>query len=247
MSDSYELYADEQVAWLQTNRRFGALIPERSAEWQSNRAQAVSMIGRYCSAQTIARVSPGDTEFTDLDYVDRPMDRYFAEGLITTDRSIVLNANAADCGELAVYGCGDSGREVIALLHASRASVERQTYIKALDYMASIYDVVPESMRVTMSPSARAESYAFDDIDPVQKIADSWADYVCQDESGVWHVDFHQRTIDDLVSFGVLPESLSVSPIDTIANTDYFSHYRSQRTREERGSNGILFALRDND
>lgn len=241
---SYEIYADNEVVWLQANRHFGSFHPDYSSDLE-NIGKARDLLGRYTLAGTVARMSPGALDFIDIDAI--PIQAvYKTEGVITANPDVLLNANPSDCGEIAVYGQRESdGETVRALLHSSKKTVADKAYISALDYMAGYNQISPDNMQVIMSASARAESYMFPDIDEHQKIADIWQDYVYQDDEGNWHVDLHTKTIDDLVRFGIPKESFTIHQADTIADTNFYSHYRSNRLGEKRlGTNGILFARR---
>jgi len=237
--------ADEHTVWLQADRSHGIMIPELSEVWEENRARVVPYLGKYTAASQVVRIKPkGVSGFVDLgDMV--PAATVHTDGLITTNSELILHANPADCGELGVSAySGKYGKYVIGLLHANRQIVSEGGHLDALDYLCETYAVEPAEMQVRMSPSARKASYALHYVNADIAESDAWRPYVEQDESGMWHVDFHGRTVDELHAFGVQPGNMDISPIDTVADARYFSNTRHNRGLEPAGCNGLFFALR---
>jgi copper oxidase (laccase) domain-containing protein len=114
-----------------------------------------------------------------------------------------------------------------------------------LEYLCQTYGIEPSTATVRMSPSARAESYTFTDIDERQKTSRRWSEFLSQDEAGSWHVDFHQRTVADLTDFGIKPENMRISEGDTAhPESPYFSYSQSVKGIKADGGNGLFFALR---
>jgi copper oxidase (laccase) domain-containing protein len=168
-----------------------------------------------------------------------------AEGVITSNPFHVIFANPEDCGEIAVSGIDQDDKPVIGLFHASRHQVDRQVYIQSLGYLCESRGIEPEALSVKLSPSARAESYAFPDIAESQKVSPRWQGYVQQDDQGLWHVDFHNLMLDDLRSFGIKDEQMVVSSGDTAhPDSDYYSYSQYVKGQREDGGNSLLFALR---
>ncbi len=244
----YLLEADDSTVWFQANALFGNMVPGLSNEdWAANRERALRFLEKYTAARTLIRMKPGEVDFVDLDTTPLLEDPYFTEALITTNPNHILHSNAADCGEVAIHGFGaEVSAEVIALIHVSRHSFSRGSHLKALLHMRDVQGVKPDGMYARVAPSARAESYVFPGIDPAQKVSSVWKKYVSQDANGMWHVDFHRRTLDDLSRFGIPEQNITVSEVDTAApDAPYFSRMKYNKgTQPVRSGNGLMYALR---
>jgi copper oxidase (laccase) domain-containing protein len=240
-----QIELDPQMVWLQANRSFGNMVEGLSDDWLQNRQQAVDILSEHTSASQVVRMKPLNMSgFVDLDRTEvEPI--HLTDGFVTTNPNLILHANPADCGEVALHGFGmEVGQEVLGLFHASRSIVGEGGHIRGIEYMAAAYGLDPASMTARLAPSARAESYAFQKLNDDVAADALWRDYIYQDEEGLWHIDFHQRTIDDLIEFGIPATNINVSPVDTITEPNYFSHFREARTGEPIGGNGLLVALR---
>lgn len=244
LTDAYHLAVDQSTVWMQANYNFGNMVPDLSPDWDANRARAVALAGSYTTATQLVRMKPSDGSFIDLDKVDSAA-VHLTDGFITTNPDFILHTNAADCGEIALSGFSAvQETNVIALLHASRRIVGDGGHLRALDYLLDTHNVDPRTLTARLAPSARADSYKFPDISPDQKISPLWKDYVYEDADGNWHVDFHQRTVDDLLDVGIPKDQIAVSGVDTVTDPAYFSHRKFEQGLQPIGGNGLLFALR---
>ena len=249
-AEVYTLAVDQHAAWLQGNRYAGS-TGLFSPEATEARARLIARMSPYISQTArpvYMRPVPGAREgFVDLDQLDQTLDLIHTDGLMTSSPEHILQANPADCGEVAISGYSEiKGRTALALLHVNRVIAGAGSQRDALDYYFTKFGVEPSQANVRLSPSARKESYVFAAIDSAQQEAPEWQDYLSQDTTGSWHIDFHGKTVDDLVAAGIPKKRIQVSPVDTIASPDYFSNYRYNRTQDEsqRGGNGLFFAIR---
>jgi copper oxidase (laccase) domain-containing protein len=243
--EAAQIETDSKTVWLQANKLFGNMLEGFSDDWEQNREDAVDILSNYTVAIQLVRMKAlNRSGFVDLDRTEFA-DVHRTDGFITTNPNLILHANPADCGEIALHGFGvEVGTEVLGLFHASSKIVGEGGHLRGIEYLAKTYGVNPAGMSARLAPSARVESYKFPDIYEHQKTSLIWRDYIYRDPQGYWHIDFHQRTIDDLVDFGIPLEQIDISPIDTIANPTHFSNYRENRTGEQPGANGLLVALR---
>ncbi len=243
---TFALEANDTTVWFQGNKLFGNMVPDLSDDWEGNRRRALLVLGKFTEARKLLRMKPGGVSFIDLNQTAELQDPYHTEALITSNPDHILHANPADCGELAVRGYGVyASKEVIALVHASRHMLDRGYHLQTLGYMSDTYGIRPEDLFVKVGPSARAESYKFAQLDEAQLRSKSWKEYIYQDDEGMWHVDFHGRTLQDLRKFGIPDKNISVSNIDTAADPTYFSNMRLNKGLEsQKGGNGLMYSLR---
>jgi copper oxidase (laccase) domain-containing protein len=243
-TNQYLLAVDESAVWLQANMEFGNMVEGLSTDWLANRERAAGIVGSYTAASQVIRMKPkGESGFFDLDTVEHaPV--HHTDGFISTNPEYILHANPADCGEIAVHGLSKAtGMNVIGLFHANRRIVGEGGHLAALEYMVQKHEIDPSNLVARLSPSARVGSYKMEYVNETLTTPE-WKNYVFQDPDGFWHVDFHQRTVDDLMAFGIADENLAVSSIDTIADEQYYSHYRFTRDLAPDGANGLMYALR---
>ena len=249
ITDDRHLYADDRFVWLQTNRNFGNTSPQQSPDGLENREHALRELREYTTANFLVRMFVANRAgFIDLgmeDIVGDSGGKIRTDGFITLSPNHILHGNSADCGEITVTGFGELvERPVLGLVHAGRQVISENGHIEPLEYMCEKYGVKPEEMSVRLSPSIRKASYVFPEIKDARLLEPGWEGYVEQIETGEWSVDAHQRTIDDLVRFGVAPNNIYSSPDDTAASEAYFSNYNHDRGLQEKGFNGIFTALR---
>jgi copper oxidase (laccase) domain-containing protein len=246
ISGAQHLIYDADSVWLQVNRTFGNTVPELSDDGLENRDRAVRRIREFTAATHLIRIKPlGTSGFVDLGVRTPVEEKVVTDGLITTNPDHILHANPADCGQIAVTGySGTVEKSVLGLFHASRRIVDEGGHITPLEYMRDAYGIETQDMTVRLSPSIRKESYIFSNIDASQRSDPKWEGYIHETDQGEWSVDFHQRTIDDLIQLGVETDNLFVSPHDTGADSIHFSKYRQERGMQERGGNGLFVALR---
>lgn len=240
----HTLALTHDAVWLQANARFGSMIEGLSDDWAGNRARAASIIGQYTAARQVVRMKPkGVSGFVDLD--SQPLSNVVrTDGFISSNPNLILHANPADCGEIALYGFDvEAEKPVAALFHANRKIVGQGGHLEALEYLCESRGIEPADLRGFISPSVRGDSYKMhylgEDLDN-----QGWEPYTASDQDGLWRIDLHGRLMTELEQFGIPPSNLIVSDIDTATHPDYFSHTSYQAGTKPQGANGLMFALR---
>jgi copper oxidase (laccase) domain-containing protein len=245
---AYDVRLDEETVWLQAGKAAGVMTPRPELEpnWQAHRSEAIGVLGGLTAARHVVRMTSARPERAYYDLDREPVsDVRHTQGMITADPNLILHANSADCGELAVHGFSENvGATVMALIHANRQTVGEGLPEQTLEYLCNAYAVDPTNLRARLGPSARKESYVFEHVGASLQ-APGWRDYVSENADG-WHIDVHGRTLDDLQKFGVPERNITASPADTISDPAYFSHYRHTHdpAHEPEGYNGLFFAMR---
>ncbi len=242
-TDQYSLAVDRATAWLMTNRNFGNTFIGAAGGWEANQSRALRLLSTFSTAgQLLLLRSDLKIPVTDVTDVTESGQTY-GESVISANPDHILQMIPADCGVASISGFSDvTGGLVKGLVHIGRHPVGRATHLKAFDHMSERYGLSPEDLDVRVAPSARKESYCFEDIDTAQKFDPRWKGYLAKEDDGMWHVDVHGRAVDDLLAIGVNPARLTVSPVDTMASPDYYSNYHQQRGRQESGYNAVFIA-----
>ena len=127
-------------------------------------------------------------------------DEDIADGLVTGKSGKGLFLPLADCCGLVLY---DAKTHALMLSHLGRHSVEVHGARKSVEFMQTTYGSDPHDISAWLSPAVGSESY------PVTSRG---------------HRGIKDLIRDDLVLAGVNPENIEVSPVDTAARAEYFSH-----------------------
>lgn len=250
-TDDYMLSITDRTVWFQGNFLFGNMVEGLSDDWRYNRDRAVEIISDYTDARRVVRMKPpkDGTNCVDLGMdLDVPLDPYVeTDGIVTADPEKILHANPADCGEIALHGVSPVlGVDVIALVHADRVIAQERSHLDVVRYLADPqqgYGIDTKDMTVHMSPSGRAGYRRV--ISEAQKQSAAWQRYLKAPQTdGSYHVDFHNMTVDTLVEYGIPREAMTISPIDTTTDPNYYSHSQHMNQGQPMGANGLMFALR---
>jgi copper oxidase (laccase) domain-containing protein len=210
-------------------------------EIEANRLRALQILMGHEAvdkSSLIVMEPTGKQGFTDLN-TDSNLK---TDGLITTDPSVVISGNPADCEMVGMFGYGEN-QPVLGLIHVGREIAEHNGHVIALEYLVDNYGLSPQDTQLVFAPSIKAASYKFPDIKDEQKEAPEWAPYIHRDDDGLWHVDVHQKVVDELHAQGVPAENIYESPVDVGADPNYFSHRQYIERGQTRGRNAVLFTL----
>jgi copper oxidase (laccase) domain-containing protein len=140
-----------------------------------------------------------------------------ADGLITSEVGVGLFLPVADCVATVMY---DPVRRQLAMLHLGRHSTYTSLIAKAVDAFVREGSRAAD-IHVWMSPSAKKETYRlqwFDKEDDPQ-----WHGYFTQDADG-FLLDIPGFNTKRFLEQGVVANNITVSPIDTMKDPEYFSH-----------------------
>ncbi len=161
-----------------------------------------------------------------------------ADGFITDSPNIALFMVTGDCLPTVIYA---PDKRLVGLAHLGFRGVDKKLVMKMV-YKMRESGADSAAMEVFIGPGVRKETYI--------KYGKKWHEFweiVDTDNHSEWQKFVVKYPEDkyglDLVSFvkqqlyevGVMEKKITVSPIDTIADKSYFSHYRSGLTGEREG------------
>lgn len=193
--------------------------------------------GRFYSSSSLDDASVALMEVDHRDEVKRITKSMFstnrivveAEALHTADTSIALALLTADCLPVGLF---DEVTGAIALMHLGWRPIDMRLVPKTIGALVDTYGAKLENLRAYIGHGISAASYAFPTIqqerDPI------WAPHLYR-KGDLIHIDLKARVVADLVEAGVLRDKIEISPIDTFASTDHFSHVRSRMRGELEG------------
>lgn len=168
-------------------------------------------------------------------------DRYQTDGLIIDRPGIALGLNPADCNSMTIF---DRNGGVAGLIHAGRQGVDGDIHLASLAHLVDKHSIAREDIGIHFGPSIREESYYYPTEGfSAEQLADpKWKTFIDK-RAGSYHIDLLGRIVKDVVEAGIEPDQIEIVPVDTGADSRYFSHTRSKRTGEPHGRNGHVVMI----
>jgi copper oxidase (laccase) domain-containing protein len=150
-----------------------------------------------------------------------------SDALYTTEPDLILTLPVADCIATIVY---DQTTHMIGLLHlgrhASVAGLIEAFAIEVADHVGSD----PRDWQVWMSPSLKQAHDRMTYFTPPR--IDEWRDFMNRADDGMIHIDVVGHNRARFERLGVAPRNITVSPVDTYIDTNYFSHRAAVETND---------------
>lgn len=145
------------------------------------------------------------------------VDEVAADALITSARGIGLLLPVADCVATVIY---DAVHERLAIVHLGRHSTIANLMPRVLEHMRSLGSRM-EDIMIWMAPSVQQAHYRMEYFD--HKDEPEWREY-CEYRDNGYYLDLQGYNRSRAIETGVLPEHITVSPVDTVIDPNYFSH-----------------------
>ncbi len=167
-----------------------------------------------------------------------------ADAVMTNKKEIFLGILTADCLPVIAY---DKTSGAIALVHLSRMNTPKDFISLVIKKMSYEYSTRIPDLIVGIGPGIRKESYIFTDEELKMRVPDEkiFKGFVInlpvgplrrsEGEAGKKAIDLVGYSVSEFVSAGVSEKNIEVSEIDTAADKNFFSHYRSRSTGELEG------------
>lgn len=140
-----------------------------------------------------------------------------ADGLFTRERGVGLFLPVADCIATVLY---DPARRYLALLHMGRHSTLSDLLPRMIDKFRT-EGSNPTDIRVYMSPAATRKSYRLEYFDHADDPA--WQEFYNHKPDG-YYIDMQGYNHQICLDRGISPQHITISPIDTVTHSHYFSH-----------------------
>lgn len=156
-----------------------------------------------------------------------------ADVLYTERPGVGLFLPIADCVGTIIY---DPKRHALALAHLGRHASLADTITKTIEFFATKGSNVGD-LCIWMAPSVKQQSYRMEYFD---KATDPlWQSY-CLKKDGGFYLDMQGYNQSRAIAAGVPAENITVSPVDTATNEDYFSHSQG----DQHGRFAVVTELR---
>lgn len=166
----------------------------------------------YGEGQTYDDIVNVDASMTTEHTSDVP-----ADALFTKATKVGLFLPVADCVATVVY---DPVKNYLAMVHLGRDSTAAELMRKVIDKFKA-EGSNPNDLLVWMSPSAKRETYLMQWFD--QKDNPMWREFIAASDEGVY-LDLPGFNKAACLSAGILETNIHISPINTMASDEYFSH-----------------------
>ena len=141
----------------------------------------------------------------------------YTDVLYTESGGLPLFLPVADCIGTVIY---DATRQALALAHIGRHASEADTLAKTIEFFSS-KGSQPQDLYIWMAPAVRQEHYRMEYFN--MKDDPFWREYCETKDDGIY-LDLQGYNYARAISSGVLAEHITISPVDTADNPNYFSH-----------------------
>jgi copper oxidase (laccase) domain-containing protein len=133
-----------------------------------------------------------------------------ADALITKEKNLALVLLTADCIPAIIF---DRANQILGVAHLSRHNSKLKFVQTLVSFMKRECGTNIQDLKVFFGPSIQKKSYILPDF-----------------PNGY---DLIEENIQQLLLKGVRLENISFESIDTVTSSDFFSHYRVTRSKED--------------
>lgn len=207
-------------------------------EVAENRIKFVNKLGINWEDVVVGSLLSG-TEINEVKKHDKGV--YFeGDGLVTRTAGLGLWMVVGDCFPVVMFS---PEPKVLAMVHLGYKGIDLKLGAKMVAKMGEL-GAKAEDIRVWIGPGARKESYKWDPQEVVQSRQPEWREFL-ETRQGMAHIDLAGFLIKQLEMSGIKRANIDDCGIDTISDTNYFSHYRSKRTGEPEGRFAVVAMMKE--
>ncbi|MDB5165175.1 MAG: Protein of hypothetical function [Candidatus Saccharibacteria bacterium] len=190
------------------------------ADVQQNRATFLARQGIEMNETTLVRMTYDSNNYLryetltsdDMgDGMTRPP-TFKSDGLVVTEPGHALFLPLADCIGAVIH---DPVKNIMMLSHLGRHNLEQFGATQSIKYLIKEHGVNPGDLTIWLSPAASKEHYPLYSFD---------------------NRSLHDVATEQFMAAGAMKENIEVSPIDSAADENYYSH--SQFLKGNRSNDG---------
>ena len=146
------------------------------------------------------------------------------DALMTDLRGVCIGVSTADCIPILLY---DEEHHAICAIHAGWRGTVARIAEKAIDEMKEAYGSRPEKIKAQIGPGIQLESFEVGDEVYEAFAREGFNMSAISIKKEKWHIDLPACNRMQLIESGILPTSITVSPVCTYQQAnDYFSARR---------------------
>ena len=162
-------------------------------------------------------------DFIDLPDNIRKMILEGVDALMTDESGICIGVSTADCIPMIIY---DARHHAVSVVHAGWRGTVARIVEKVVKAMAVTYHSKPEDLECIIGPGISLDAFEVG-MEVYEQFRQAGFEMSSRFVRGKWHIDLKECNRQQLVSLGVKPEAITVSPICTYnENKDFFSARR---------------------
>lgn len=154
--------------------------------------------------------------------------------LVTREKNLFLFVLTADCLPIIFY---DPKKQILALAHLGWKNTDKKFCEKIVKVFQK-YDSKPVNIIVGIGPGIHKESYV---LDKAQQ--NSWGKYVKKLGQNRFQIDLIGYNKKQLLDPGIKKENIEISSIDTAKSKEFFSHYRTKKTKEHEARFATIIGM----
>ena len=162
------------------------------------------------------------------------------DALITKDVGVSLFMCVGDCFPVIAY---DEKRNILAVIHLGYRGIMSDLFEKVINKFNELGSETSD-IQLEIGPGIKKDSYIFDAEKVAQRgyLSEGWKNYLEDIEGGKTKIDLLGFLLEKIKKVGIV--KVNVSPVDTIKDLNYFSHYRSVNTGEVEGRIAVFAVMR---
>jgi polyphenol oxidase len=158
--------------------------------------------------------------------VDSPGTYPDCDALVTDKPRVFLCVSTADCVPLFIY---EKEKRVLAAIHSGWRGTVAAIAVQGVQKMVEEYGADPKAMCAYIGPAASVCCYA---VSP--DVASRFEPKFVTEIGGNLHVDLKGTVLSQLLSVGIPPTAIDISPLCTISEAALFHSFRRDGARSGR-------------
>ncbi len=149
------------------------------------------------------------------------------DALITRELQVPLFMVVGDCFPVVLF---DSHKNQLALVHLGYQGIVGGLLLGVVGELVA-FGSRAEDIEMRIGPGVKKESYVFPVEEVRQRSLDGWGEFLDMQGNGKIGIDLAGYLVKQAKDLGI--KKIDISPVDTIRDLNYFSHYRSKRITGE--------------
>lgn len=146
------------------------------------------------------------------------------DALMTNLSGVCIGVSTADCIPVLLY---DKEHHAVCAIHAGWRGTVKRIVIKAVKTMRKAYGTLPEQLRAQIGPGISLDSFEVGDEVYEAFLQEGFDMSTISERKEKWHINLPECNRQQLMSAGLLPKNVAVSPVCTMKQSaNYFSARR---------------------
>lgn len=163
-------------------------------------------------------------QFLTLPAMERQEELEGVDALMTNLSGVCIGVSTADCIPVLLY---DKEHHAVCAIHAGWRGTVKRIVIKAVKTMRKAYGTLPEQLRAQIGPGISLDSFEVGDEVYEAFLQEGFDMSTISERKEKWHINLPECNSQQLMSAGLLPKNVAISPVCTMKQSaNYFSARR---------------------